>query len=179
MLRIPNFIDLSAKSRQELRFLYEEINRLETELQDFKSKVSSLNVQVSQTSNDLANQLLGPLAQPLIGDTGTDLAGVGVGNGTVTSIGLVVPAIFTLSGSPVTTSGNITIALNSQAANLGLFSPNGGAGVPAFRSLVLADLPVTIARGNGVEDVTGAPNINTGKTTLTLNGVSLNVMTCA
>jgi len=62
-------------------------------------------------------------------------------NGTVTSVGLSMPSIFTVSNSPVTTSGTLTAALNSQTQNLVLASPNGSSGTPTFRSLVSADLP--------------------------------------
>lgn len=62
-------------------------------------------------------------------------------SGTVTSVGLSLPGIFTVSGSPVTTSGTLTGTLASQAANQVFASPNGSAGTPAFRSLVAADLP--------------------------------------
>ena len=37
-------------------------------------------------------------------------ASTGAGSGTVTSVGLSAPAIFTVSGSPVTTTGTLTFA---------------------------------------------------------------------
>jgi hypothetical protein len=61
--------------------------------------------------------------------------------GTVTSVGLSLPAIFSLSGSPVTTTGTLTATLASQTANQVLASPNSSAGAPAFRALVAADIP--------------------------------------
>jgi hypothetical protein len=61
--------------------------------------------------------------------------------GTVTSVGLSLPNIFSLSGSPVTTTGTLTAALTSQAANLVFASPNASTGAPAFRSLINADIP--------------------------------------
>lgn len=63
-------------------------------------------------------------------------------SGTVTSVGLSLPAIFTVSGSPVTTSGTLTGALATQSANTIFAGPNtGAAAAPAFRSLVAADIP--------------------------------------
>ena len=62
--------------------------------------------------------------------------------GTVTSVGLAMPAIFTVTGSPVTTTGTLTAALASQATNLVFASPNGTTGAPTFRSLAAADIPV-------------------------------------
>lgn len=64
--------------------------------------------------------------------------------GTVTSVGLVAPNIFSVSGSPVTTAGNLTFTLASQLQNLLLASPSGVAGIPSFRALVNADLPADV-----------------------------------
>lgn len=62
--------------------------------------------------------------------------------GTVTSVGLSLPGIFTVSGSPVTTTGTLTAVLASQTANLVWSGPSSGsAAAPTFRSLVAADIP--------------------------------------
>jgi uncharacterized protein (TIGR02145 family) len=61
--------------------------------------------------------------------------------GTVNSVGLSMPAIFSVSGSPVTGSGTLSAALVSQSANLVFASPNGSAGTPTFRALVSAEIP--------------------------------------
>jgi hypothetical protein len=63
------------------------------------------------------------------------------GEGTVTSVGLSLPNIFTVSNSPVTTSGTLTATLASQSANTVFAAPNGTAGSPTFRTLVAADIP--------------------------------------
>lgn len=62
------------------------------------------------------------------------------GGGTVTSVGLSLPAIFSVSGSPVTSSGTLTATLASQSANLFFASPNGSAGSPTFRAIAWADV---------------------------------------
>jgi hypothetical protein len=63
-------------------------------------------------------------------------------SGTVTSVGLAAPTQFTVSGSPVTTSGTLTLAWNTQTANTVLAGPTtGAAAAPTFRALVPADLP--------------------------------------
>jgi hypothetical protein len=62
-------------------------------------------------------------------------------SGTVTSVGLSLPAVFTVTGSPVTTSGTLTAALASQTANQVWAAPNGTTGAPTFRALVAADIP--------------------------------------
>jgi hypothetical protein len=73
--------------------------------------------------------------------------GGGGGGGGVTSVGLSLPALFTVTGSPVTTSGTLTATLAAQSANLVLAGPaTGTAAAPAFRSLVADDIP-TIPAG--------------------------------
>ncbi len=67
------------------------------------------------------------------------------GTGTVTSIGLQVPSIFSLStgtSSPITVSGTYKITLSSQLQNLFMASPDGSSGVPSMRAIVGADLPL-------------------------------------
>ena len=63
--------------------------------------------------------------------------------GTVTSVGLTVPGvIFSVAGSPVTTTGTLAMSLLTQTANTILTGPaSGGAATPTFRTLVAADIP--------------------------------------
>jgi hypothetical protein len=64
------------------------------------------------------------------------------GGGGVSSVGLSLPAQFSVTGSPVTSSGTLTAAWASQAQNAILAGPaSGGAGTPSFRALSAADLP--------------------------------------
>lgn len=61
--------------------------------------------------------------------------------GTVTSIGLSMPSIFTVSGSPVTGSGTLAAALNAQVQKTFLAGPTSGANaVPTFRVFLLSDI---------------------------------------
>lgn len=61
--------------------------------------------------------------------------------GTVTSVALALPGIFTVSGSPVTSIGTLTGSLATQAANAVFTGPaSGGPAVPTFRALVAADV---------------------------------------
>jgi hypothetical protein len=72
------------------------------------------------------------------------------GTGTVTSVGLSMPSLFSVSGSPVTQSGTLTAALANQNAHLILASPtSGSAAAPTFRALVGADLPAPTASSLG------------------------------
>jgi hypothetical protein len=67
------------------------------------------------------------------------------GTGSVTSVGLLLPSEFIISGSPVTTSGTLTATKASQAANAVYAGPSSGAAAaPAFRSLSATDIPQVI-----------------------------------
>jgi hypothetical protein len=89
------------------------------------------------------------------------------GTGTVTSVALVAPAsLFSVSGSPVTSSGTLSFTLVSQSANTIFAGPTlGTPSTPTFRSLVLADLPpetgtlqsVSLVAAPHVFNVTGSP----------------------
>lgn len=89
-------------------------------------------------------------------------------SGTVTSVGLAAPSIFTVSNSPVTSSGTLTLALANQTANTVLAGPsNGVPAVPAFRTLGLAqndlnDVTVTTPSVNQVLAYNGTRWVNTG-----------------
>lgn len=66
----------------------------------------------------------------------------GGGSGTVTSVGLSLPALFTISGSPVTTTGTLTGVLATQTANTVFSGPaSGSAAAPTFRALTNPDAP--------------------------------------
>jgi len=95
-----------------------------------------------------AGPVSGPAAAPTFKTLASLLAALGVGSGTVTSIAnaLSLNALLTgsVSGSPVTSSGTITITLGfaNQNANLFLAGPaSGGAGAVTARRIAPADLP--------------------------------------
>jgi Chaperone of endosialidase len=68
----------------------------------------------------------------------------------VTSVGLSLPGIFNVTGSPVTGSGTLTGALATQSANLVWAGPaTGSAAAPTFRALVAADLPLATTSAFG------------------------------
>lgn len=72
---------------------------------------------------------------------GTQVGDQGAACGSVTSVGLALPGIFAVSGSPVTGGGTLTGTLSSQTANTFFAGPSGSAGTPAFRAIVAADIP--------------------------------------
>jgi hypothetical protein len=70
------------------------------------------------------------------------------GSGTVTSVALSLggsssDALYAVTGTPITTTGTLALALASQSANLVFASPNGSSGTPGFRSLVTTDFPTS------------------------------------
>jgi hypothetical protein len=101
-----------------------------------------------------------------------NIPGSSYGTGTVTSVGLSLPAIFTVSGSPVTTTGTLTAVLASQTANYFFAAPNGSAGAPTFRAIVAADVPTlnqnTTGTASNVTGIVAVVNGGTGTTTPSL-----------
>jgi len=62
-------------------------------------------------------------------------------SGTVTSVGLTMPAIFSVANSPITSSGTLGVTLATQNQNLVMAGPTSGTAAPTFRSLVATDIP--------------------------------------
>lgn len=77
----------------------------------------------------------------------------GAGTGSVTSVALAdgsTTPIFTITGSPVTTSGTLTETLKTQNANTVFAGPtSGGASQPSFRLLTAADIPFSASASPG------------------------------
>lgn len=108
------------------------------------------------------------------------LAATAPGTGTVTSVAMTVPAIFSIGGSPITSSGTLALSLQNQSANLVWAGPTTGSSAsPTFRALVAADIPslpygtgtvtnVTFT-GDGIVDSStpSAPVLTTGTVTAT------------
>jgi hypothetical protein len=101
----------------------------------------------------------------IVAGTGISVSGatgaVTINSTGVTSVGLSLPSIFTVTGSPITSSGTLTATLASQTANTVFAAPNGSAGAPSFRAIVAADLPFKLY----------AENIS-GQTTATASGTN-------
>ncbi len=70
-----------------------------------------------------------------------------IASGSVTSVGIAFDTaagnVFGTTGSPVTSSGDITLTLDTQSPNYIFAGPSTGgtAAAPAFRALVAADIP--------------------------------------
>jgi hypothetical protein len=106
------------------------------------------------------------------------------GSGTVSSVALAMPGIFTVSGSPVTGSGTLTATLLTQSANLVFAGPTtGSAAAPTFRALVAADLPAgtgtvtSLALAMPSEfSVSGSPVTGSGTISVTKTGQNANLV---
>jgi len=103
------------------------------------------------------------------------------GGGTVTSVGLTMPAEFAVAGSPVTVSGNLAVTKAAQNINLVYAGPSSGpAAAPTFRALVASDLPAGSGSVSSValsvavpaymsQVVTGSPITSSGTFSITLS----------
>lgn len=126
----------------------------------------------TQTANTVwAGPTTGAAAQPAF--RALVAADLPAGTGTVTSVALTMPNIFSVAGSPVTSSGTLAVTLATESANTVWAGPTtGSAATPAFRSLVAADLPAgtgtvtsVAMTGDGVifnSTVSGSPITTTG-----------------
>lgn len=82
------------------------------------------------------------LAATRVGNVLTLTSTATANTGTVTSVALAAPAEWIVSGSPVTTTGTLTLTKATQTANTHWSGPTAGAAAqPAFRALVNADFP--------------------------------------
>lgn len=90
-----------------------------------------------------ANQVLAVDASQSLGlKWATGGAGGGLG-----SVGLTMPAEFSVANSPLTSDGTIAVTRATQTANTVMAGPtSGGAAAPTFRALVAADLPYASLR---------------------------------
>jgi hypothetical protein len=107
------------------------------------------------------------------------------GTGTVSSVGLALPSsVFSVSGSPVTSSGTLTGAFISQSANQVFGNCTSGSAIPLFCSLTANMIPGTLnpttINGNltvtGNEALTGNLTVG-GSATITGNSISANSYT--
>lgn len=114
----------------------------------------------------------------LVNAGATDVEYVTPNPGTVISIGMTVPNIMSVSGSPITSTGTLAVTLATQTMNTIFAGPTtGSAATPTFRALVSADIPslsyLPLSGGtvSGALTVTG--NLTVSGTTTTVNSTTL------
>ena len=100
--------------------------------------------------------------------------------GSVSSVGLALPSIMTVSGSPVTSSGTLTGTLTTQAVNAIFAGPSSGAAAaPTFRSLTTADIPAlsyvtsVAATVPAFLSIAGSPITSSGTLAISYSGTAL------
>ncbi len=101
------------------------------------------------------------------------------GSGTVTSVALSLPNIFSVSGSPITTAGTLSASLATQLQNTVFAAPNGSGGTPTFRALVAADIPslnyeVPLTFSTGLTRSTNTITVNASQNITTLSNLTTN-----
>ena len=114
------------------------------------------------TTNPLAQVAAGTSGQVLTSNGSAAPTWATPATGSVTSVGFAdtstIP-IYTITNSPVTSSGTIDQTLNTQTANTVFSGPtSGSAAQPTFRSLVIADLTFAGA-ANGVATLDGSGKV--------------------
>lgn len=114
----------------------------------------------------------------LVNAGATDVEYVTPNPGTVISIGMTVPNIMSVSGSPITSTGTLAVTLATQTMNTIFAGPSSGANAtPTFRALVSADIPslsyLPLSGGtvSGALTVTG--NLTVSGTTTTVSSTTL------
>ena len=128
----------------------------------------------------IVDKTTGAIAGPVNAATFRSANGIGTGSGSVTSVGLSLPSILTVSNSPVTSSGTLTAVLATEVANTIFAGPTTGAdATPTFRAMVNADVPTALTgksyNGLTLTSTTGTFTLASGKTltqsnTLTYTG---------
>lgn len=133
---------------------------------------------------------LGRLQTQLIFPDQAIVAG-GAGAGSLTSVGLTMPAEFTVTGSPLTgAGGTLTVTKANANANTVYAGPtSGGPAPPIERALVTADLPagtgtvtsiavtLTVPAAFFTASVTGSPLTTNGTIGLTISLANQNANT--
>ena len=116
----------------------------------------------------------------LVNAGATDVEYVTPNPGTVISIGMTVPNIMSVSGSPITSTGTLAVTLATQTMNTIFAGPSSGANAtPTFRALVSADIPslsyLPLSGGtvSGALTVTG--DLTVSGTTTTVSSTILTV----
>ena len=114
-------------------------------------RYQSLNVGDDNPNGDVTGSICDVVIETTTGAVWTKTSGTATTSGwvaltssattgTVTSVALTAPGIFSVSGSPITASGTLALSLANQNANVVFAGPaTGSATAPAFRKIVFGD----------------------------------------
>lgn len=127
------------------------------------TNVTVTNAGVVSVTAGTGVSITGTSSNPVISASG--------GSGTVTSVGLSMPATFNVTNTPITSSGSIGVSWANQAANTVLAAPSGSSGAPSFRSLTAGDMPSGVflsatSANNSVPDLFFGGNTSTAPVAL-------------
>lgn len=137
--------------------------------------VSSVGIVVQSVADTFVTRSLvagtGISIDDLTGATGD----ITISNTGVTSVGLTLPGIFDVTGSPVTTTGDLTATLATQTAGTVFAGPvTGAVSAPSFRALAQSDLGLVLFKENGASAVA---QVATGDNAVALGSAASAVLT--
>lgn len=106
-------------------------------------KSNGTSILQAETSADITGLWTGTCnSSTFLRADGTCQTAGGSGSGTVSSVAFTAPSVFSIGGSPITTSGTLALTFaTGQTANQFLATPNGTTGALGLRSMVGADVP--------------------------------------
>lgn len=121
-----------------------ELRPVQAAIQAARQRIEALEALVNVLSNT-------SLSASALATLQAQVNAIVLGNGTVSSVGLTVPAFMSVTGSPVTTSGTLAVSLADQPRGLVFAGPESGADAPPdFRALqwnydlpLISSLPFT------------------------------------
>jgi len=137
----PTFRALVAGDIPDLSAVYLSASDAATTYQPLDADLTAL-AGLTGTNNIYYRSAANTWTSVTVGTNLSFSGGTLSGSGSVSSVALSLPAIFSVTGSPITSSGTLAVTLATQSANLVFAGPNtGSAAAPTFRVLVAADVP--------------------------------------
>jgi len=158
-------ITVSPTSAQQIAWLQNVTSDVQTQINSKPAKPTGTTAQLlaNDGSGQFANVNIGPT---LTYNPSTQTLNANNAGGSVTSVALAAPGGFTVTGSPITSNGTLTLALSTSLVNAGPLGVNGaGALAPVNLSGLTWNsstntLSVASAGVTSVNGLTGAVSLN-------------------